>query len=211
MKAKHGLIIVLFTALSALRAQELQAIPSEELAKGVQVLLTANAGLGELPLKLELAADRASGFKAGDAGAIFIPDQRLKIEKADKAERKQNKNATVAVGQLWTSKIAPKDKDAVLTGDKLRFVKVPAKDRELEVVMFSLGLQPAGKKEFQLVLYGKDNQPVLRVPLTADKVKGKGAAPVTMTARKSDEDGGVLEFKLLGRFKAEIPVGKLAG
>ncbi len=193
------------------QAQEIQAIPAEELAKGVQVLVKANAGLGELPLKLELAADRAIGFKAGDAGAILIPDQRLKIEKVDKEEKKKNKNATVAVGQLWTSKIAPKDNGTVLSREKLRLVKVSSKEKEIELVMFSLGLEPAGKKEFQLVLYGRDNAPVLRVPLTADKVKGKSAAAVTMTARKVGEEGGVLELKLLGRFKAEIPVGKLAG
>jgi hypothetical protein len=40
--------------------------------------------------------------------------------------------------------------------------------------------------------------------------KAKGAAPVALAARKTGEEGGVLELKLLGRFKAEIPVGKQA-
>ena len=59
------------------------------------------------------------------------------------------------------------------------------------------------------VLCGNANSPVLRVPLTAEK--SKGAAPVALTARKTEEESGELELKLLGRFKAEIPAGKQAG
>jgi hypothetical protein len=44
---------------------------------------------------------------------------------------------------------------------------------------------------------------VLRVPLTAEKAKG-GAT--TLTARKLADDRGVLELRLQGRYRAEIPV-----
>jgi hypothetical protein len=63
-----------------------------------------------------------------------------------------------------------------------------------------------GKNTFQLAIYGKGSSPLLRVPLTA--AKEKGAAPALLAARKTSDDGGVLELKLIGRYKAEIPVGK---
>jgi hypothetical protein len=207
MKTKLFLTLALFTVL-AVRAQDIQPIPAEELAKATALLMDANSRLGDQPLKLELAPDQAVGFKAGDAGALLIPDKRLKAEKPDKAEKKKSKGEAVPVGQLWTRGLSPKDKDAVLSNDKLRLTKITAGEKEMELAVYSLGIEHSGKKEFSLAIYGKGSSPVLRVPLTADK--NKGAAPVVMTGRKTGEESGVLQLSLLGRFKAEIPVGKQA-
>lgn len=198
--------IILFTCVAP--AQDLQPIPAEELAKVTQLLIEAGAQITGLPLKLELAPDRAAGIKAGEVGALLIPDQRLKAGRPDKAEKKKTKGEIMPVGQLWTLKLAPKDKDVIVANDKLRLVKVNAKDKELELALFTLGIERAAKKEFQLVVYGKGSQPLLRVPLVLEK--DKGAATVTLSARKTGEESGVLELRLLGRFKAEIPMGKQA-
>lgn len=208
MKTRLLFLVAAFAGLSVLHAQEPAQLTPEELTKATALLMDANARLGDLPLKLELAPDQAVGFKAGDAGALLIPDKRLKVEKADKADKKKNKGEAMPVGQLWTKQLAPKDKDAVLSNDRLRLVKVTTKDKELELAVFTLGIEKAGKKEFQLAIYGKGGSPVLRVPLTAEK--SKGAAPVVMAVRKTGEEAGVIELKLLGRYKAEIPVGKQA-
>ena len=37
-------------------------------------IMDANSRLGDMALKLELAPDQATGFKAGEAGALLIPD-----------------------------------------------------------------------------------------------------------------------------------------
>lgn len=207
MKTKLLFTLALFTAL-AVRAQDIQPIPAEELAKATALLMDANSRLGDQPLKLELAPDQAAGFKAGDLGALLIPDKRLKAEKPDKAEKKKSKGEAVPVGQLWTRGLAPKDKDAVLSNDKLRLTKITAGEKEMELAVYSLGLERSGKKELSLAIYGKGSSPVLRVPLTVEK--NKGAAPVVMTGRKTSEESGVLQLSLMGRFKAEIPVGKQA-
>lgn len=207
MKTKLFLALSLFTAL-AIRAQDIQPIPAEELAKATALLMDANTRLGDQPLKLELAPDQAAGFKAGEVGALLIPDKRLKAEKPDKAEKKKSKGEVQPVGQLWTRSLAPKDKDAVVPNDKLRLTKITAGEKELELAVYSLGIEHSAKKEFVLAIYGKGSSPVLRVPLTVEK--DKGAAPVVMTGRKTGEESGVLELKLLGHFKAEIPVGKQA-
>lgn len=131
-----------------------------------------------------------------------------KPDKGDKAARKKAKGETIIVGQLWTRGLAPKDKDAVLPNDKLRLTKITAGDKEMELAVFALAIEPAGKREFQLALYGKGSTPVLRVPLTVEKAKG--SAPVTFSGRKTGDESGVLELTLLGHFKAEIPVGKQA-
>ncbi len=207
MKTKFLFTLALLTAV-VVRAQEPKPIPAEELAKATALLMDANGRLGALPLKLELASDQAVGLKAGEVGALVIPDKRLKIEKQDKAEKKKSKGEVMPVGQLWTSKLSPKDKDSVLANDKLRLTKITAGEKEMELAVFSLGIEHSGKREFQLALYGKGDQPVLRVPLTVEK--NKGDAPVTMSARKTGEESGVLELTILGHFKAEIPMGRQA-
>ena len=211
MKIKLLLALATCSTLTLLRAQEPTALPSEELSKAVALLMDANKRLGDLPLKLELAPDQATGFKIGEAGALLIPDKRLKSEqpaKGDKADKKAAKGEAMLVGQLWTTKIAPKDKDAVLPNDKLRLTKITTGEKVMELAVFALGIERAGKKEFQLAIYGKGSSPVLRVPLTAEK--SKGAAPIVMSARKTGDESGVLELRIMGRFKAEIPMGKMA-
>lgn len=211
MKLKLFLLAAALATLTILHAQEPAALAAEELSKATTLLMDANKRLGDLPLKLDLAPDQAAGLKAGEAGALLIPDKRLKAEKpakGDKAAKKAAKGEAMPVGQLWTSKIAPKDKDTVLANDKLRLTKITTGEKEMELAVFALGIERAGKKEFQLAVYGKGSSPVLRVPLTADK--SKGAAPVVMSARKTGEESGVLELKLMGRYKAEIPMGKMA-
>lgn len=208
MKNKFIPALALLVAITTARAQEPQPIPAEELAKATALLIEANGRLGALPLKPELAADQAVGFKAGEVGALLIPDKRLKLDKQDKAEKKKSKGEVMPVGQLWTLKLSPKEKDAVLPNDKLRLTKITAGEKEMELAVFTLGIEHTGKKEFQLAIYGKGDQPVLRVPLTVEK--NKGAAPVVMTARKTGEESGVLQLTILGHFKAEIPMGKQA-
>ncbi len=132
MKIKLLLALATCSTLTLLHAQEPTALPSEELSKAVALLMDANKRLGDLPLKLELAPDQATGFKIGEAGALLIPDKRLKSEqpaKGDKAAKKAAKGEATVVGQLWTSKIAPKDKDTVLANDKLRLTKITAGER----------------------------------------------------------------------------------
>lgn len=202
------LFTLLFAATLPLCAEELQPLGADELAKATQLLMDANTRLAAQPIKLELALDQAVGFKGGEVGALIIPDKRFKFEKGDKEARKKNKSEAMPVGQLWTSKLSPKDKDTVLPNDKLQLVKVSTKDKELELAVFTLAVEHAGKREFQLAIYGRGNQPVLRLPLVTDKAKG--AASVKLSARKTGEASGVLELALLGRFKAEIPVGKQA-
>jgi hypothetical protein len=211
MKGKLSpvLLTLLAGATAAGSAQDLQPFSPEELAKATPALLAANARLGDGPMKLELAPDRATGFRTGDVGAILIPDQRLKVEKRDKNQRSRDKRGTMCVGQLWTSKLAPKDNNTVVANDRLRLVNVVADNKELELAVYAMRIEKAGKKGMQLALYAKDNSAVLRVPLAAEK--SKGAAPVVLAARRTGEDEGVLELKILGRYKAEIPFAKQAG
>lgn len=208
MKSRLLLAAALFATRISLAAQEPEAIPPAELAKATAVIMEAHARLGELPLKPDLDPSQAVGFKIDKVGAIFVPDRRLKADKKTDRSSKSGKGAAIPAGELWTLKLAPLDKGVPLPNDKLRLVAVGENDRQMEVAVFVLAVERAGKKGFQLAIYGKESSPVMRVPLAAAKSRRFSSA--TMVARKTGDESGVLELSLLGRYKAEIPIGKQA-
>ena len=192
----------------ALRAQE--PLAADELARGGRLLAAETARLERLPFRLELAPERASGLKAGEAGALFLPDQRIlqtsgrrHAKDGQTKERKAGRGAAQPVGQLWLARLVPLQGELALSADALRRVKVTEEGRERDLVTFTLGIEKVRKSGPQLALHGRDGAVVLRVPLTAEKAKG-GAT--TLTARKLADDRGVLELRLQGRYRAEIPV-----
>lgn len=193
---------------SAVRAQE--PLAADELARGGRLLAAETARLERLPFRLELAADRASGVKAGEAGALFLPDQRIlqassrrQAKDGEAKSRKAERGATQPVGQLWLARLVPLQGELALPADSLRRVKVTEDGRERDLVTFTLGIEKVRKSGTQLALHGRDGAVVLRVPLTAEKTKG---GTTKLTARKLAEDRGVLELHLHGRYRAEIPV-----
>lgn len=214
MKALPPLLVLSALLLgAALRAQE--PLSADELARGARLLAAETARLERLPFRLELAAERASGLKAGDAGALFLPDQRIlqtpgrrQAKDGEAKSRKAERGAAQPVGQLWLARLVPLQGELALPADALRRVKVTEDGRERDLVTFTLGIEKVRKSGTQLALHGRDGAVVLRVPLTAEKAKG-GAT--TLTARKLADDRGVLELRLQGRYRAEIPVTLAAG
>jgi len=196
---------------SGLRAQ--QPLSAEELSRGGRLLAAETARLERLPFRLELAPERASGLKAGEAGALFLPDQRIlqtpgrrQAKEGDGKARKAERGAAQPVGQLWLARLVPLQGE--LSADALRRVKVTEDGRARDLVTFTLGIEKVRKSGTQLALHGRDGAVVLRVPLTAEKAKG-GAT--TLTARKLADDRGLLELRLQGRYRAEIPVTLVSG
>lgn len=209
-------LLLLWCALllgSGLRAQ--QPLSPEELSRGGRLLAAETARLERLPFRLELAPERASGLKAGEAGALFLPDQRIlqtpgrrQAKDGEAKSRKAERGAAQPVGQLWLARLVPLQGELALSADALRRVKVTEDGRERDLVTFTLGIERVRKSGLQLALHGRDGAVVLRVPLTAEKAKG-GAT--TLTARKLADDRGLLELRLQGRYRAEIPVTLVSG
>ena len=79
MNAKLRFFVACFVAVIALHAEELQAIPADEMAKATPLLMEANTRLGELPLKLELDAGKAMGLKTAEVGLIVMVDTKLTV------------------------------------------------------------------------------------------------------------------------------------
>ncbi len=200
MKTTFILCSLLVTATFA-TAQE--RVSLEDAQKGARLLTQTAGKISDAPLKLEVDLEKPDGLKANEVRILVIPDQKLNGE----ALAKTGKTVT-PLGQLWMHAIAPAKEGKVISNDRLRFVTVTKDDKEFKVLLFFLGLQKSDKGEMELVVYGKDKEPLLRLPL--EKSATQQQLPIELQGRKEGEGTGVLTLNILGKYKAELPVTKPA-
>jgi hypothetical protein len=64
-------------------------------------------------------------------------------------------------------------------------------------------VRKAGEDELELLVYGKDKEPVIRAPLHA--ISRQEEDPIAMSAERKD-DGGHLTLRFLGKYEATFIV-----
>ena len=192
-------LCALLTTATFVTAQE--RVSLEDAQKGARLLTQTAGKISDAPLKLEVDLEKPDGLKANEVRILVIPDQKLNGETLAKAGK-----TVTPLGQLWMHAIAPAKEGEVISNDKLRFVTVTKDDKEFKVLLFFLGLQKSEKGEMELVIYGKDKEPFLKLPV--EKSATQQDLPIELQGRKEGEGAGVLTLNILGKYKAELPVMK---
>ena len=145
MKGTAALVLAALAGLAA--AQE--RIEPQEAQKFAKLFVEHAAKVGDLQLKLEPDADKPYGLKAGQVGAVVIPDKRLSQE----ALQKVGKDVT-PVGQLWVRNMTAVAKDQPVGNDRLRIVTVTADGKDHPLPLFLLGVRKQADGALELVVYG---------------------------------------------------------
>ena len=70
-----------------------------------------------------------------------------------------------SVGQLWLLKLAPVNEGNVVSKSRLRTVLVHAGDAEADAACCALGVCKDEKRGLEVLIYGKDKEPLTRVPI----------------------------------------------
>jgi hypothetical protein len=195
------LITTLLCAQLTIADEVPTAVALEEAQKGATLVTEAAGTITDAQLKVEADVDKPMAIKAGSAGLMAIPDKKLTAEVLANAGKE-----IIAVGQLWMLSVAPAKDGTVVPNHKLRMVTVRQKDKETRVQMFLLGVREAEKDGLELVVYGKDKEPLLKLPLK--KAETKHDLPIELKGAKNGEDSGLLTLNFLGRFQAEMTVMK---
>ncbi len=114
-------------------------------------------------------ATMAVAVRGEGGGAMVIPDKDLTADKLAKVGKD-----VVPIGQLWLRKWVPVTNGKPVAADKNRVVTVKAdgKDRPMPVLL--LGVRKV-EKEHELVVYAKDADPLLTLPLKPDGVRSRSA------------------------------------
>lgn len=196
MKCALALILMSFTA-RAIFAQE--AVPLEDAQKAARKV--TEIAVSDPPFKMEVDVDQSSAIKADKGGLLIVPDKQLTAEKLATSGA-----AIVPIGQLWSLRVSLAANGKAIGPDKLRKVSVTDGDKQRELGLYFLGAGKNERGELELIVFGKEKEPLVRVPLAKTDSASAQKLPVSLTGRKDTEDSGTLTLHLVDKYTVDLPV-----
>jgi hypothetical protein len=198
MRNAIALLSVLCLAAACPAQERIQPDTAQKVAK---LLLEQAAKVEHPQVKTDADADKATGLHHEQVGAMVIPDKAL----AEDALRKAGKGI-VPVGQLWMRNLTLVKDGKPVDEDRLRLETIKLDDKEHRVVFCLLGARRTGDDAVELLVYGKDKEPLLKVPL--QKADDTPEFPLDLSAEKAENETATVTIHVLGKHKAAFTVGK---
>ena len=195
------LTLTILGIAQTIRAQE--PVPLDKAQKGARMLTGSLTTTTYLPLATEVDLEKPHAFRAGEVAAMIIPDKHLSAEALS-----GTKEAVVPLGQLWIYNLVPRLNGQPTAADKLRTLTVRDNEKDMRVQLYLIGAARNAQGALELVLYGKDKEPLARLPLRP----GSGSAqdlPLQISGHKEDENTGLLTISILGQHVAELLLQRL--
>lgn len=192
------------TLIPAVLLAGLLAVPAQERLSREEALkyaFIASSDLKEMlqtPIPTDPDVKRPVALKDDQHGGLVLPECKLSADTFAKA----GKEAT-SVGQLWLHKLAPVKEGNVVSQSRLRMVHLRAGDQEGDVACCALGVCKDADRGLELLIYGKDKEPLMRVPLKA--ISGQQDNPIEMSCER-EGDNGLVTLKFLGKYAATFAV-----
>lgn len=200
MKTSIGFLTCVLTLWPMISGAQ-ENVPAADAQKYAQILAKAIEGVTDLPLACELDLEQPAAVRAGEAGALVIPDKRLTAAKLAAAGK-----VAVPVGHLWLRNVAVERKGSALPNSEQRTVKVTSGENTAEAQVFVLGARRGAGDVLELVVYGRGTEPVTSLPIAK---KGEAATtPVQIQGRKTGEHTGAATLIFFGQQQVEIPLIK---
>jgi hypothetical protein len=180
-------------------AQGQEALSREQALKAAFRLCSDLPKMLDTPIPTDPDVKRPVGVHAENRGLVILPESKLGLDAVAKAGPD-----AVAIGQLWLLKIVPVVGGQPVKADRLRIVNVSGDNETAAVVLCALGVRKGADGRPELLVYGKDKEPLVHVALT--QISGKQENPVEVSAEQQG-DGAMLTLRILGKFSASFPVG----
>ncbi len=196
MKQLMALAVVLVAGVTL--AQE--RIAPEDARRYAQLFVETAAKTTNLPLLVKADADKPFGLKKDDVGVMIIPSSSLTEEALQNAGKE-----VTPLGQLWARSLTLVVKDQLVSNDKLQVVKVTINDQEHSLPLFLLGVRKQEDGSLEMVIYAREKEPLLTVPL--QKRESKQEMPIELEGR-GENDRGVLTLNILGKYQAQLTLAK---
>jgi hypothetical protein len=193
---KTMILAALVAGLAATQAQE--RLPREDALK---FAFYASADLKQMlntPIATDPDVKRPVVVRDGEYGAMLLPESKLRTSTLNNANDRAR-----SIGQLWLHKLAPLNDGQVVKGDRLQQFTGDSPEGQLTVTLCALGVVKDADGKLQLLVYGKEKEPVLRAPLK--ETSAKQDLPLELQAERKD-DGGLLTIKILGKYEATFMV-----
>jgi hypothetical protein len=185
------LLAALLAGVSMAPAQ--QSVPREESLKAAFAASLDLKQMLNTPIPTDPDVKRPSVVRAGDRGAMVLPESKLSAEALAKAGKE-----VVPIGQFWMRKITLQCEGQAARPDKLQIVTVLGRE-ETTVALCALGVRKDTDGKLELLVYGKDKEPLLRTPLKT--ISSPQDNPIEMTGEQQGE-GALVTLRILGKYEA---------
>jgi hypothetical protein len=197
---KHTLLtITLLSTLALASAQE--KLSREEALRYAFVVAGDLKQLQATPIPTDVDVKQPVAVRDGDFGGMVLPEAKLNADAIAKAGEK-----AVPVGQLWLLKLTPMREGEAVAASKLRMVTLSHEGDQVKVSQCALGVQRNGSGALELLVFGKDKEPVVEVPLKT--MDAKQDVPIDLSAER-ESDSGKVTLKILGKYTATVSVTAL--
>jgi hypothetical protein len=195
-------IVCLALIARAVTADSASRIPQED-AKAYAKLCVERAAaiVTDAQISLDVDVEKPCAERGEGGGAMIVPDKKL-TERTLAGVGKD----VVPVGQLWLRKWTLIANGKPVADDKLRIITVTIEDKDRPMPLFLLGVRKKGEKDLELVIYAKDSEPLLVVPLK--KLETSVGLPVELEWSRGDKDADNLTLNVLGKYQTVLKIGR---
>jgi hypothetical protein len=190
------LLAALVAGLTTTQAQE--QLPRQEALKYAFIVSANLDAMLKTPIPTDPDVKRPVAMKDGDYGGMVLPESKLSADAFAKAG-----TDPAPVGQLWLLKLVPMKDGQPVAASKLRMVQASSDEGEATVPCCALGVRKNAEGALELLVFGKDKEPVLTAPLHS--ISRQQEAPIEMAAERKDE-GGLVILRFLGKYEASFMV-----
>ena len=188
---------VLLTGLVAVQAQE--RLSREEALKYAFFTSVDLKEMLQTPIPTDPDVKRPVAMRDGEQhGGMILPEAKLSADTFANAGKE-----VTSVGQLWLVKLAPMNQGEAVSKAKLRTVRVRAGDQEADAACCALGVRKDADRGLELLIYGKDKEPLTRVPIKS--ISGQQDDPIDLSCERQD-DKALVTLKFLGKHAATFAV-----
>jgi hypothetical protein len=200
MKIPFTLTIIIATCVTAF-SQE--TAPLEEARNAARKVNEYVRAFSDLAIAVEADTDRPHLLKGGGGGVMIVPDKNVTSAALGTAAEK-----ITPLGQLWLHKGTVAKEGQATSSEKAREVVVTADNRDYHLHLFLLGTEKNASGTLDLVVFAKDKEPLLRVPVQSSTSSQE--LPVELSGEKTGEDSATLTLRLFGQYKADLPLVRKA-
>jgi hypothetical protein len=185
---------VLLTGLLAAQAQE--RLSREEALKYAFFVSLDLKEMLKTPIPTDPDVKRPVVLKKDNHGGMVLPEAKLSAQTFASAGEEVK-----PVGQLWLANLALVRDGQTVATDKQRLVHVRAGDQEGDAACCALGVSKKTDGGLELLVYGKDKNPLLRVPLKS--ISAQQEDPIEVSSELKD-DNALVTLKFVGKYEAVL-------
>jgi hypothetical protein len=186
----------LIAGLAAAQAQG--QLSRQEALKYAFVVCANLPAMLKTPIPTDPDVKRPVALRDGDYGGMVLPETKLNAAAFSRA----GKDVT-PVGQLWLLKLVPVSEGQPVPASKLYLVEARSEDNQATLPCCALGVRRGSDGSLELLVFGKDKEPVLRAPIHA--ISRQQENPIEMSAERKEE-GGLVTLRFLGKYEAAFMV-----